>query len=405
MLNTLVAAPETVTGPCPEILITPANRPRLLTRGSVHPAVRDAQRRINAFSLAEVAAGRPSISDTPLREDCVFGSATQRALIAFQQRVFPGRPVEHDGQLGLRTWAEFDRVATPQPAQPPTPTPPPIPASTPPAPPSPTMTGPRSISRPCCMLASLSLAGLATIGGHGSSQPGIVYTGRAGFVDLGHLWEVVEMTAFAYQQIHSTGGAAGTAVRAVEGTATLTSTAPAAEWLDLARSIAFDDSLSHEIATYTVMRPGGHNSSFSPEDLCSNYLGTVIAARTLTAGGTFVAEAERQLRTTLTSLDAQSDTETRASFARISRRWVDVSLFGTVTRHGYLRRRNFTRDPWKTGHPSDAATPAFVVAPITITSTYDYIHPTGFTRADLTTQIAAIKADAATRYGPNFDRP
>ena len=255
------------------------------------------------------------------------------------------------------------------------------------------------------MLASMSLRGVASIGGHGASQPGIVYTGKAGFVDLGHLWEVADITGFAYQQIHAASGAVGTRVRAAEGEATLTSAAPAREWLELARAIAYDDALAHEISTYTTMLPGGHNSSFSPEDLCSNFLGTLVAGRALTAGGTFVSAADTELRALLTSLDAQSDVETRNSFARISRRWVDDSLTLAVTRDAYLRRRNFTRVPWKTGHASDAATPAFVTAPFTITSTYSYVHPNGFTRVDFPARIAAIRTDAAARYGPDFDRP
>ncbi|MGC5075478.1 DUF4056 domain-containing protein [Agrococcus sp. DT81.2] len=393
-----------VPGPCADVVVTPAMRPALLIRGSVHPTVRDAQRRINAFHVAELAAGRAPIADAPLVPDCIFGRATERAILSFQQRVFPGMPKDHDGKIGPRTWAQFDRVAASSPA-PPAPAPPPAPPFVPPAPPSPAMTGPRSIARPCCMLAQMSLAGAATGGGHSSSQPGVVYTGGAGFVDLGHLWEVADVTAFAYQQIHAGGGAVGTRVRANEGTAVLTAAAPAVEWLDLARCIAFDDAFGHEIATYTVMSPGGHNSSFSPEDLCSNFLGALVAARALTTGGNFATTAESKVRALLTSLDAQNDVETARAFGRISRRWVDVSLVLGVGRDSYLRRRNFTRDPWKTGHPSDVATPGFVTAPLSVTTTYDYVHKGGFSRADFAARVAAIRTDAAARYGPDFDTP
>jgi len=255
------------------------------------------------------------------------------------------------------------------------------------------------------MLASISLTGRTTAGGHGVGQPKIVYTGRAGFVDLGHLWDTCDVAAFAYQQIHRAGGATGTRIAGNEGEAVLTSAAPATEWLDLARRIANDDALVHEIVTYPSMTPGGHNSAFSPEDLCSNNLGTLVAARAITAGGPFVAEAERQVATLLRDLDGQNEAETRAAFARISRRWVDDSLFGTVTRDGYLLRRNFTVDPWKTGHPSDGPTPTFVVAPVSPTATYDYVAASGFRRSDFPAMITAIRADAARRYGPNFDRP
>jgi hypothetical protein len=245
-------------------------------------------------------------------------------------------------------------------------------------------------------------------------RPGIVYTGKAGFLDLGHLWQVVEVTAFAYQTIHAAKGATGTKIRCSEGEATLTSTAPAGEWLELARSIAYDDALAHEIWTYWVRSVGLHHSSFSPEDLPSNYLGTVVAARALAAGGPFVAAVERELKALMVSLDAQDDQQTRAAFGLIANRWVDTSPWLAMAQDGYLRRRNFTRTPWKTGHPSDSATPAFVTAPFVLTSSYDFrvAHgvpgaPTGFTLSQFPAQIAAIRADAAkpANYGPSFDQP
>jgi hypothetical protein len=91
---------------------------------------------------------------------------------------------------------------------------------------------------------------------------------------------------------------------------------------------AYDDALAHEIWTYWVKAPGGHNSSFSPEDLCSNYLGTLVAARALAAGGAFVPAVEKALRSLLVSLDAQNDAETRAAFGLISHRWVDEPVAG-----------------------------------------------------------------------------
>jgi hypothetical protein len=405
MRTLMVLDAETVVGPCADTPVPPAARPQRLVRGAVHPAVRDAQRRINAFHAAEVAAGRAGLAGAPLVEDCVFGKTTQQALIAFQQQVFPGVTAEHDGRLGSKTWAEFDRVAGP-PRPGPLPATPPTPPFIPPPPPSPAPTGPRPVGRPCCMLASMSLTGRATAGGHGVGQPNIVYTGKAGFVDLGHLWDTCDVTAFAYTEIHRASGAVGTKIRGNEGEAVLTSAAPSAEWLGLARAIANDDALAHEIVTYTSFKPGGHNSSFSPEDLCSNNLGTIVAARAITAGGPFASEAERQLAALLTDLDGQTDAETRNAFRRISTRWVDDTLAGTVVRDAYLRRRNFAVDPWKAGHTSDARTPAFVVAPITLTVTYDFTITGGTLRkADFPAQIAAIRADARTRYGPNFDKP
>jgi len=140
-------------------------------------------------------------------------------------------------------WAEFDHLA---------------PAGfVPPVPARPPMTRrPSMFDRGCCLLVSRSLTGVDKLkdrwgtGTYDRSQPGTLYTGKAGFVDLAHLWSVAEVTAYAYQQIYAAGGKASTKVGALEGDATLRSTAPKTEWLGLARSIAYDDALAHEIAWY-----------------------------------------------------------------------------------------------------------------------------------------------------------
>lgn len=287
-------------------------------------------------------------------------------------------------------------------------------APTPPgavAPPQPPLTKPVDQTRRCCMLGSSHLRGKDTAGGFYRGvipgTPGTVYTGGAGFVDLGHLWQVVEVTGWVYQNIHAAQGKAGTVIRTSEGEATLTSTAPPNEWLDLARKIADDDALAHEIWTYDSMSAGGHNSSFSPEDLVSNYLGTVVAARALVAGGTFITEATTQLKTMLASLNVQTDAETRKAFAIISKCWVDSSI-GLID-DLYLRRRNFagtlgtTRDPWKVGHPSDTTTPPWVTQPIVVSATFDFSCSRGFTKAEFDTKIKSIQARASATY-KNYDK-
>ncbi|GAB3422736.1 DUF4056 domain-containing protein [Flindersiella endophytica] len=394
-------------GPCPDVEVAPAARPKLLVRGSVDSAVRNAQARLNAYHAAEVSAGRSGLPGAPLREDCQFGNGTFGAVLAFQKQVFPGVPAEHDGRIGSHTWAKLDLFA---PAAPP-PVAPPV-AVAPPSPPSPALAGPPTAGlggRPCCLLESGSLRGATTVGGYTASVAGTVYTGKAGFVDFGHLWDAADLTGWVYQEIHKAGGASGTKIRCTEGEAELTGAAPASEWLTLARSIAFDDTFCHEISSYwqdqcgsALVAFGTHNSSFSPEDLCSNYLGTLVAERALVAGGSWVAALTSEVTALLASLDAQTATETGKAFDLIKHRWVDVSM--RALDPCYLRRRNFTSVPWKTGHSSDTPTPAFVTAPFSLTATYEYRHSSGFKRADFTAQVTAIKTDAATKYGPDFDK-
>jgi hypothetical protein len=292
---------------------------------------------------------------------------------------------------------------------------PPPAAPQPPYPPRPALKRPAWTDRPCCLLIAKSLTGVNKLeGNYELSQPGILYTGKAGFVDLGHLWSTVDVTTYAYQQIHAAGGKAGTKVLAMDGEATLTGAAPQSEWLELARSIAYDDAMAHEIAYYWDWRPGAHNSAFSPEDLCSNYLGTVVAAQALLAAThtprtTFAAEASRSLRLLLTALDAQSDSETKKAFDLISNRWVDITQWLDLKPgQKYLRRRNFTPIPWPAGHPSDRPTPAWAVgASFKLTTKYDYRHINGFGLADFAPLIAKIRADAMlpANYGPDYDKP
>jgi len=379
-------------------------------RRSRNPTVGDAQIQLNRFLdatrtgshacddgsaatmqfMARLRARLRANGQDPLKVDCRFGVSTELATKIFQAC----HGLKRDGKIGPLTWA---RLAAFAPSAPPAP----------PAPPSPPLSGPVMGPRPCCLLRSGSLKDAASMGVH-TDWGGIVYTGRAGFVDIGHVRDVADLTAFAYQQIHAASGASGTRVTTAEGHATLTSAVPAAQWLETARSIAFDDALGHEIKTYhDTLIPGGHNSAFSPEDLCSNFLGTLVAARALIAGGNFSTEVESQTQSLLTSLNAQSLAETQAAFGLIDGRWVVSGLLGPGDPR-YLRRRNFTRIPFKAGHPSDASTPSFVTAAFALaTLPYDYRHTAGmtFARADFPTEISTIKTDARTQYGPDFDKP
>jgi hypothetical protein len=89
----------------------------------------------------------------------------------------------------------------------------------------------------------------------------------------------------------------------------------------------------------------------------------------------------------------------------VKKGWVDPSRLGVTDFNAYLRRRNFTRIPWKAGHPSDAPTPAYVVDPVQVSLRWEYTHRSrGFNRAAMPAEIAKIQADAK-QYGPDFDKP
>jgi len=94
---------ELESGSCPDVPVPASQRPRVLVRGSKHSAVREAQRKLNAFHAYRLAAGQSGLRDAPLAEDCVFGKHTYEAVKSFQELVFPGMSVEHDGKIGTNT--------------------------------------------------------------------------------------------------------------------------------------------------------------------------------------------------------------------------------------------------------------------------------------------------------------
>ncbi|MBF0686378.1 MAG: S8 family serine peptidase [Cellulomonas sp.] len=109
---------ESVPGRCPDVVVLPRDRPRVLVRGAVHPAVREVQRKLNAFSRHRVAAGAPALPGTPLVEDCVLGGRTADAVVELQRVTMPGQPREHDAKVGPHTWEQLDAVAVPVPGGP-----------------------------------------------------------------------------------------------------------------------------------------------------------------------------------------------------------------------------------------------------------------------------------------------
>lgn len=121
---------------------------------------------------------------------------------------------------------------------------------------------------------------------------GIVYTKRGGFIDLGHLRDCADWTAFLYALIQSKrdcesetftilGKEGGQKILALE----LPSEIDSIKTIEVAGKIAYELSLWHEIATwfgvsYIPMIPERY-SSFSPEDLYSNLLGVELGIQAI----------------------------------------------------------------------------------------------------------------------------
>jgi hypothetical protein len=183
--------------------------------------------------------------------------------------------------------------------------------------------------------------------------------------------------------------------------------------MKVARDISYDDALSHEIWSYWNWAPGEGNSAFSPEDLCSNNLGTYIAetAINLPAAGksaSFNQDVTAVLNRTLNQLKAQPIVETQNAFNRINNCWMDL---GGMLKLGYmtLKRRNFTIVPWQVGHSSDFPPPAWVTqGPGAGAGYYTYTYPSlrmTINTGTFAAQIQEIRNDAVQRYGLKYNQP
>jgi hypothetical protein len=264
--------------------------------------------------------------------------------------------------------------------------------------------------------ATSNLADPTALGTHGTGTEvwqGLIYTGKAGFFDLGHARDNCDLTKYVHDQIVAVKGAP-VIIKTMHGTATVHTPIPSSGWIQVARAISYDDSVGYEIITYDDIKapaisefiPGTHNSSFSPEDLCSNYLGTLLAERAILAGGAFTTAVTSELNTMLRDLNAQPVSESLKAFNLVKNCWVrSINAFSWKD-DAYLQRRNFTPIPWKTGHSSDSSPPAWVALNFGNAATfYTYEHTLKRTipKGDFSLELKRIQTDAAKRYGRCFD--
>lgn len=198
-------------------------------------------------------------------------------------------------------------------------------------------THPPRIIRTCCSFGyDLRIAGIpfvkktditsiSQLGTHrymGSSEEGNgnIYTNRGGFIDIGHLRDNADWTAFLYILILSkqTGQNEIKIDLGYEGGAkTLELNIPtefdSITAYQLAGKIAYDLSLWHEISTwygtsYIPLIPERY-SSFSPEDLYSNLLGITMGIRALKSELPYDEAMTQLISATLDSLEAVSTIE------------------------------------------------------------------------------------------------
>ena len=217
---------------------------------------------------------------------------------------------------------------------------------------------------------------------------GIVYTTRGGFLDFGHIRELCDITKSVYDQIMAARPDFPATIKTLNGQATFKECPPVSsedDVINLARMISFDDGVGHEIVTFGRFGFGEDQSSFSPEDLYSNYLGTLVAARALKASRAtknFDAAVDAELRRLLSALGAVGANETLKIYHKAKASLVNEDKqFGPLNKTNYLKVRHFKIEPYysqPTGNPPPPAEyrppQSDVVAMYRRKAPYEYTH-------------------------------
>lgn len=166
-------------------------------------------------------------------------------------------------------------------------------------------------------------------------QNGLVYTCRAGFIDVSHVRDYADWTRYLFVRLRPVLGSAVRFSLPDEGgarTVVLRAAAVDDAHRDevarrLAQRIAFELSLFHEVVTWYDYRSvpffSERVSAFSPEDVPSNALGVAVGAEALRRGGDFDAQVDAVLRARLDGLDALSPAATRRAFDLVEGAWWD----------------------------------------------------------------------------------
>jgi Protein of unknown function (DUF4056) len=268
----------------------------------------------------------------------------------------------------------------------------------------------------------------------GSELSGIVYTCSLGFLDIGHIRDLADLTSHYFTKLKARNGKGHFDTFKHNGEVKLNGVVPETHWLRVARSLAYDESVFHEIYSYWIPNVGGENSSFSPEDCSSNFIGTFIGEQAIVgtlAGGIFDKEVTLALTAFLTAAGALPTAGTIGAFSLISGLWTKVNA--SVDDPTMLRRRNFgirPITPWVLANVPSCTTsqpiPGFTTdLPPGTQSFYDVMYEVPFFTetksispardkmgttivklSDFPAQISKIRADAVqpSRYGPNYDK-
>jgi hypothetical protein len=168
--------------------------------------------------------------------------------------------------------------------------------------------------------------------GNASEQNGIIYSRRGGFIDMAHLRDQADWTAYLYTQLlkNKQKGTLSLILGHEGGEKTLTVSIPTnmenQDLIHLAGKIAYDLSVWHEIATWfgasSIPFVPERYSSFSIEDPYSNLLGVTIGMQALQNALPYEKAVTTIIDETLKNLDAvKNEAETYLAMEAVRNIW------------------------------------------------------------------------------------
>ncbi len=180
-------------------------------------------------------------------------------------------------------------------------------------------------------LSSLELLGPHKYLGSNQEKNGIIYTHRGGFIDVGHLRDQADWTAYLYTVIKKNLGSYYESDLGHEGgnkilRLKIPGNLSEEDQMKLAAKIAYDLSIWHEIATFygasTVPLVPERYSAFSMEDAYSNMLGAQLGLKALKSDKPFEQAMTELLFQKLVELEAVSSIqETKEAMDLVKDDW------------------------------------------------------------------------------------
>lgn len=182
-------------------------------------------------------------------------------------------------------------------------------------------------------ITSREIMGTHTFMGGRTEKNGNIYTRRGGFLDMGHLRDCADWTAYLYKLIKASQtdpAFARMELRNEGGAKSLFLNAPKDlnedEIIELAGKISYDMSLWHEISTwfgasYVPLVPEKF-SSFSPEDMYSNLMGVHMGMRAIKSNLSYNEAMTFELNKMLDSLESvNTEAETFDAMLKVNQVW------------------------------------------------------------------------------------